>query len=685
MWAQWHKSLELWRTNSLFRNAVYLMLSTVILSVLGFVFWIFVAHLYSPAQIGSASALISVMLLVSYTSYIGLNSSLVRFLAKSKSPSADINASILAVGGVAAVASSLVLIFGESLFTDNLAYFHSTWHGRILFVVMTVISTLNTLTDSVFISKRHAKYHTIAYAVFGTVRLLIPIMLVAAGAMGIFLAFAVAAAISLALSLFFMVRGCDYNPFTMPNWRFISDSRRYTTHNYIANWLTALPGQLLPTFIITHLGPTQTGFFSMAWTMANLLYVIPSAITNSLLAESSHDPRQQGRNLAHAMRIMATSLIPIVLIAIVIAPYLLELFGPQYADHSANPFQILALATFFLAANSIGTTIMNLENRSGSVVIVQLVIAIATFALADELVVHGTDGVSMAFLGGMAAGTVTQLILLSRRRSQQPLVDEEGRTIYTGPAPEIVGEMLGKFGIPNATLGKDIGGGDRSGTWVVTNGDTRYVLKMYDVRKRSRSMLKYELSYIERLGKAGIPVPSYLTSTEDKTIAEVQSDGATWLGTLMRFEPGGPAESYNSELVDQMATIQATIHNLGIDVPPAMREAMTHKDGSYRSLVLGFLPKGLSHFDYYGGNLLVSHNRITCVIDFEGVRYDPLVVCLFFTLSEVYDADKSRKLVLEYLASYQKIRKLSTLEKLVLRLALTLRFRTFKLWFGRIA
>ena len=682
---QARQSLELWRTNSLFRNAVYLMFSTAILSVLGFLFWIFVAHLYSPAQIGSASALIATMLLISYISYVGLNSSLVRFLAKSKNPSGDINASIITVGSIAALSAIIVLLFGGSLFTDNLSFFHDSPIGRILFVAMTAANTINTLTDSVFIARRRANYHTIAYAVFGTVRLVLPIMLVAAGATGIFMAFTAAAGVALVLSLLLMLRGCDYHPLTAPNWRFIIESRRYTTHNYIANLLTSLPGQLLPTFIIVNLGATQTGFFSMAWTMANLLYVIPTAITNSLLAESSHDPKEQGRNLAHAIRVMVTFLVPIVVLSILIAPYLLHLFGAEYSQHSTAPFQILALATIFLAANSIGTTIMNLEHRSGSVVIVQLVIVLATFGLAEELLPEGTVGISLAFLGGMASGTVAQLLLLSRRRFQQPLLDENGHSIYTGPPSSMVKQMLDKFGMGSATVGADVGGGDRSGTWVIEHVGQRYVLKMYDTRKRTREILGYELQYVERLGKAGIPVPTFLKTPRGETIAEIRAQHVTWLGSLMRFESGHHVKTYTDKLVRDMATIQAQIHNLGTDVPPTIREAMTNKDGSYRSVLMGYLPKGLSHFDYYKGNILVDHNRVVCVIDFEGVRYDPLLVCLFFTLSDIYASTKSRKLILEYISVYQKTRTLNASEQFILRLALVRRFRNVKFWLGRLA
>ena len=92
---QWRRIRELFRTDSLFRNAVFLMSSTAIMSVLGFVFWIFVAHLYSPEQIGVASALISITLLISNLSFLGLGSGFLRFLPGSAKPSRDINAGLI--------------------------------------------------------------------------------------------------------------------------------------------------------------------------------------------------------------------------------------------------------------------------------------------------------------------------------------------------------------------------------------------------------------------------------------------------------------------------------------------------------------------------------------------------------------------------------------------------------------
>lgn len=681
LWARLQQAVHLFRTHSLFRNAVYLMLSTAIMSVLGFGFWIFVAHLYTPDEIGAASALISIALLISYISYLGLNASLVRFLAKSEQPSGDINASIIAVGSVAMLASVVVLLVAGKEFSDGLGIFTQTLVGRLAFVVLMAVVAVNTLTDSVFIAWRRAEFHTLTYAVFGVVKLVMPVVLLALGSLGVFLAFISAAAVSLALSLYIMWRSCGYQLRARPNWKFISESRHYTANNYVANILTALPGQLMPSIVLTHLGAAQTAYFSMAWTMVNLLYVVPSAVTNSLLAESSHDLQQQSRNLSHAIRLLATVLVPAVVLAVAVAPYLLELFGRQYAVGGAGLFQVLAVSTFFLAANSIGTTIMNLERRSGSVVVVQAVIAAATLGLSQVLLGWGLEGMGLAILGGTMTGTLIQLLLLSRARSQQPVLDANGQVVYTGPSDEVIGTMLETFGLAGAERGQDIGGGDRSGTWLVEQAGRRYVLKMYAASKRSRQQLQQELDFMERLQAGGIPVPRLLPAGQtNERLATVTHARVTWYGILMSFERGRHADDYTEKLIDNMARVQAQIHCLGEQAPVAAREGLVHKDGSFRSGLMGFLPKGLSHFDYYKGNVLSHYNTVTCVIDFEGLRYDPLIVCLFFTLSDVYAESRQLSYVSRYVSAYQAGRPLSRLEQAVLRLALVLRFR--KLHFG---
>lgn len=389
-------------------------MSTGIMSVLGFGFWLFVAHLYTPEQVGIASALISISTLLSSLSMVGLDSALIRFLPGSKNQSRDINTSLIAVGVLAAVAACVYVVVAR-LFNLSIAEPFEWSGGLPVFALIIVVVALNSLTDAVFIANRRAEFHTIVYAVFGLVKLILPIGLVGLGWLGIFAAFAVAALVGLALSFYYMMRVADYRFGRAPNWGLLASARKYSFNNYIGTLLASIPAQLMPLIIIQRLGAAQAAYFAMSLTMANLLYVAPSSVAQSLLAESSHQPEQRAKHVRHAVKMLTFMLVPAVALAIVIAPYLLGIFGRQYAHGSTALFQILAVATFFVAVSSVCNTILNVEHRSGGIVIARLALLVVTFALTFILIPLGLTGVGIAMTAGYAASNIVYLFLFRQR------------------------------------------------------------------------------------------------------------------------------------------------------------------------------------------------------------------------------------------------------------------------------
>src|ERR1044072_2454016 len=143
------------KNDSLFRNSMFLMMSTAIMSFFGFIFWVIAARAYSPSQIGFATALISVTVLLSSLSLLGFNTALVRYLPKHKKPHNTINTAIIFTS-LATLIISAVYLLGIHHFapafhdlTDNIGY-------AALFLIFMVMVTLNTLTDSVFVAYRAA-------------------------------------------------------------------------------------------------------------------------------------------------------------------------------------------------------------------------------------------------------------------------------------------------------------------------------------------------------------------------------------------------------------------------------------------------------------------------------------------------------------------------------------------------
>ena len=80
-------------TDSLFRNSVYLIISTGVMAGLGFFFWIIVARLYPTEQIGLATTMISIMGLITSFSLLGINIGIIRYLPKAKKKNESMQAS----------------------------------------------------------------------------------------------------------------------------------------------------------------------------------------------------------------------------------------------------------------------------------------------------------------------------------------------------------------------------------------------------------------------------------------------------------------------------------------------------------------------------------------------------------------------------------------------------------------
>src|SRR5450759_909702 len=92
---------RLW-TDHLVRNSLYLILSSGLQAALGFAFWIITARLFSTADVGRASSLISATTVISYLALLGLNSTLVRHLPTAPDRNALITAGLLLVAGCGA-------------------------------------------------------------------------------------------------------------------------------------------------------------------------------------------------------------------------------------------------------------------------------------------------------------------------------------------------------------------------------------------------------------------------------------------------------------------------------------------------------------------------------------------------------------------------------------------------------
>ncbi|HDL02458.1 MAG TPA: hypothetical protein ENH20_01340, partial [Candidatus Pacearchaeota archaeon] len=198
-------------SDSLYKNSIYLMVSTGIMAVFGFVFWMIASRLYSTVDIGLATSIISIMGLISGLSVLGLNVGLIRYLPRSKDKSNKINTCFTLVGLVS-VFVSVVYLLGIGRFSPDLLFIKENVIFAFAFILFMIFASLSALMDSIFIAFRDTKFILVKNSVFSVLKILGLFLFVSLGAFGIFGSWMISLGISLGVLFWVLVRKYEYRP-----------------------------------------------------------------------------------------------------------------------------------------------------------------------------------------------------------------------------------------------------------------------------------------------------------------------------------------------------------------------------------------------------------------------------------------------------------------------------------------
>lgn len=402
-------------SETLLRNSVYLMLSTGTMSVLGFVFWLIVAHVYRPAEIGIASTLISSMNFIKYFSLFGFDSTFIRFLAKSKKQSEHIDTGVVISAATAVTASAGYVLLAPH-FAPRLGVLHQNALMGVSFVVFCACAAINLLTDSMFVAYRSAGYNLLVDGfISSSVQLALPLALISLGTFGIFAAQGVAGALAMLCSIFLLIKRFRYRPTFKINHTVLREVRRYSLQNYVASLLNTVPFIIIPLIVLNRLGAAPAARYYLAFTMANLLFTVMYAVSQSLFAEGSHDDENLFMLARRAAKLLAALIVPAATVFVIVGPYVLKAFGSTYSQHAHQILLVLAASAPMLATLSIGGAIMRITKRTRALIGINAFYAISVCGLTALWVSRGLVWVAGAWLAGQTLTTIVTLAVLARR------------------------------------------------------------------------------------------------------------------------------------------------------------------------------------------------------------------------------------------------------------------------------
>jgi O-antigen/teichoic acid export membrane protein len=405
----------------LHRNAIYLMGDSVITSALGFVFWVVAARFYAEGDVGMASTIISALGLLAIASTLGFSVGLIRFLPESRGEeySRIIN-SCFTLSGILALVLAVIFILGLDVWLPSLNFLKSDMLFVFVFMIFTLTWTFSILLNSLYISARRSEYVFIKNSMMASTLKLSLLVILSYLAVNltfsnIYYSWAVAALLAVIFSAYLFIKktGSSYKPRISLEKDSISPLMRYSAGNYIATFFYQIPLLVLPLMLTNILGTHITAFFYLTWMMANLLFIIPSAVGTSLLSEMSHEESRYEENIKKASKFITLLLIPGIILFLLVGDTLLLIFGSSYSANASFALKIFAISSIPLAINSVYITVKNAKKQVRYVILVNAATALSTL-LVSYLVMgtYGLNGIAVTWLVCQSAVAVAILFNL---------------------------------------------------------------------------------------------------------------------------------------------------------------------------------------------------------------------------------------------------------------------------------
>lgn len=408
----------------LYRNAYALVAGDVAAASLGMLYWVLAARLYSAEAVGVSSATIAALVFIGNLSAAHLRSALVRFL-----PEAGAGAGRLLRRAYLSAALA-ALIFG-ALFVGALALWWPASPlraagaiGPAAFVGACVVWALFTLQDGALIGLRHALLVPAEQVAYGLAKLaLLAALAMPLGGHGIVASWVVPAALTLApiallLALRLLPRRREAAPGTP-----IGRVARFAAVDFFSSAVSMAPQLVLPLLVLAWVGPAGGAYFAATWLVATALHMVGVNLATSLVVEASREPGRLAELTRRALGQLAWLMLPLAGGLALLAPLVLQLFGPQYAAAGGGLLRALALAMLPQGVMLVALAVARVRLQVGRVLAAQAAAAVLLLGLSAALTpTQGIGGIGVAALCAyslVAAALLPQLLSTLRGRAAE--------------------------------------------------------------------------------------------------------------------------------------------------------------------------------------------------------------------------------------------------------------------------
>jgi O-antigen/teichoic acid export membrane protein len=410
----WANSIIAHLRKPLYRNGYALMVNAVFTSLLGVLYWVIAARFYTTDAVGINAATISTMTFLSTAARFYLDGVLIRFLPRSGSRATRLIQSSYLIGGLASAVVAAVFLLGLSLWAPALEFLRGSTFIAIGFVVATIASCIFTEQDGAMIGLRQAHWVPVENILFAVAKIVL--LLVMANSLpqyGIFASWAIPLIISLIpVNLLIFLRLLPKHNRENIEQETGVDARQifhYASGLYVGYIFSAASLRLMPLMVLQVVGPHAAAYFTLPWMIVTSLQLVLPSMYGSLTVEASRDQSKLVKYSRQAFTQTVRFLVPMVIFLFLVGPYLLRLFGKNYAAEADTLLRLLSLAVLPQIMTGLYFGIARIHRSVGGVVKVHASLFVMNLTLSYVLLEKfGITGVGIAWL---ISQTVMALVL----------------------------------------------------------------------------------------------------------------------------------------------------------------------------------------------------------------------------------------------------------------------------------
>ena len=400
----WANSIISHLRKPLYRNGYALIINAVSTSILGVLYWVIAARFYSTDAVGINSAAISTMTFLSSAARLYLDGALIRFLPRSGAHAKRLIQLCYLIAAVAAAIVGAVFLLGLDFWAPALGFLRSSLTISIVFMAATIASTVFVQQDGAMIGLRQAHWVPVENILFAAAKIVLLVVLAKNfPEYGIFASWVIPLIISL-VPVNLLIFGK-----LLP--KHIRDSEgtetgvdvkqiaQYAGGLYAGYIFSAASLRLLPLIVLQVVGSKAAAFFTLPWMIVTSMQLVIPSMMGSLTVEASRDQSKLVKYSRQAFAQTSRLLIPMVLLLLITGPYLLHLFGKNYAAEAGILLRLLSLAILPQIVTGLYFGIARIHRSVGGVVKVHASLFVMNLALSYLfLEKFGITGVGIAWL-----------------------------------------------------------------------------------------------------------------------------------------------------------------------------------------------------------------------------------------------------------------------------------------------